>query len=92
MDIAADHRQLTAVDAELCPDVVGRVLDRAVAPQVVVERAVHPLVVEPKRMWIPGDWMSVSTMPTRLPMRAIETARLAVVFDLPVPPGRSGSR
>src|SRR5919109_2955438 len=37
-------------------------------------------------MWIPGDWMSVSTMPIRLPMRASETARLAVVFDLPVPP------
>src|SRR5688572_4932082 len=37
-------------------------------------------------MWIPGDWMSVSTMPTRLPVRAIATARFAVVFDLPVPP------
>src|SRR5262245_58971555 len=30
--------------------------------------------------------MSVSMTPTRLPARATSTARLAVVFDLPVPP------
>ena len=36
--------------------------------------------------WMPGDWMSVSMTPTRLPARATSTARLAVVFDLPVPP------
>ena len=31
---------------------------------------------------MPGDWMSVSMTPTRLPARATSTARLAVVFDL----------
>ena len=36
--------------------------------------------------WMPGDWMSVSMTPTRWPARATSTARLAVVFDLPVPP------
>ena len=30
--------------------------------------------------------MSVSMMPTRNPARATSTARLAVVFDFPVPP------
>lgn len=30
--------------------------------------------------------MSVSMMPTRNPARATRTARLAVVFDFPVPP------
>ena len=30
--------------------------------------------------------MSVSMTPTRFPARATSTARLAVVFDLPVPP------
>ena len=36
--------------------------------------------------WMPGDWMSVSMTPTRLPARATRTERLAVVFDFPVPP------
>jgi len=39
-----------------------------------------------KRIWIPGDWMSVSTTPTRRPSAASSAARLAVVFDVPVPP------
>src|SRR5574341_2097302 len=35
---------------------------------------------------MPGDWMSVSTTPTRCPAIATCEATLAVVFDLPVPP------
>src|SRR5262245_39169144 len=35
---------------------------------------------------MPGDWMSVSTTPTRLPWRATAATRFAVRFDLPVPP------
>src|SRR5689334_9785449 len=35
---------------------------------------------------MPGDWMSVSITPTRLPPAASRAARLAVVLDLPVPP------
>src|SRR5688572_21104617 len=35
---------------------------------------------------MPGDWMSVSTMPTRRPVIATAVARLAVRFDFPVPP------
>src|SRR5688572_13793787 len=35
---------------------------------------------------MPGDWMSVSTTPTRCPAAAIKAARFAVVFDFPVPP------
>src|SRR6187397_396680 len=35
---------------------------------------------------MPGDWMSVSTTATRFPEDARQTARLAVRFDLPVPP------
>jgi hypothetical protein len=35
---------------------------------------------------MPGDWISVSTTPTRLPRIASKVARLAVVFDFPVPP------
>jgi hypothetical protein len=35
---------------------------------------------------MPGDWMSVSTTPTRRPSPASSAARLAVVFDFPVPP------
>ena len=35
---------------------------------------------------MPGDWMSVSTTPTRRPRIAASTATFAVVFDLPVPP------
>ena len=37
-------------------------------------------------MWIPGDWMSVTTTATRLPARASWYARLAVRLDFPVPP------
>src|SRR5919197_5561931 len=37
-------------------------------------------------MWIPGDWISVSTTPTRWPSAASSAATLATVFDLPVPP------
>src|SRR5262245_30590570 len=40
----------------------------------------------PNRTWIPGDWMSASITPTRAPPTASAAARLAVVFDLPVPP------
>src|SRR4249919_110221 len=36
--------------------------------------------------WIPGDWMSRSTIPTRRPSAARTVATFAVVFDLPVPP------
>src|SRR5262245_25334975 len=36
--------------------------------------------------WIPGDWRSRSTTPTRRPSEASSVATLAVVFDLPVPP------
>jgi hypothetical protein len=36
--------------------------------------------------WIPGDWMSRSTTPTRRPSAARSVATFAVVFDLPVPP------
>jgi len=35
---------------------------------------------------MPGDWISVSTTPTRRPSPARSAARLAVVFDFPVPP------
>jgi hypothetical protein len=35
---------------------------------------------------MPGDWTSVSTTPTRFPFSAVSTARLAEMFDLPVPP------
>ena len=35
---------------------------------------------------MPGDWISVSTTPTRRPSLARSAARLAVVFDFPVPP------
>ena len=35
---------------------------------------------------MPGDWMSASITPTRLPDWASKAATLAVVFDLPVPP------
>src|SRR5690348_17039735 len=35
---------------------------------------------------MPGDWMSVSTTPTRWPSAASRVATLAAVFDLPVPP------
>src|SRR5436309_183818 len=35
---------------------------------------------------MPGDWMSVSTTATRLPCSASAVARLAEMFDLPVPP------
>ena len=35
---------------------------------------------------MPGDWMSVSTTPTRRPSAASRAATLAVVLDLPVPP------
>jgi hypothetical protein len=40
----------------------------------------------PNNTWIPGDWMSVSTTPTRFPWHASSAARLAVKLDLPVPP------
>ena len=35
---------------------------------------------------MPGDWISVSTTPTRLPASAYNAARLALRLDLPVPP------
>src|SRR3989304_2896362 len=35
---------------------------------------------------MPGDWMSVSTIPTLWPSAASRVARLAAVLDLPVPP------
>src|SRR5207247_1335876 len=35
---------------------------------------------------MPGDWMSVSTTPTRWPAAASRVATLAAAFDLPVPP------
>src|SRR6266487_3796893 len=35
---------------------------------------------------MPGDWMSVSTTPTRWPSAASRVATLAAAFDLPVPP------
>src|SRR5436190_10695508 len=40
----------------------------------------------PNSVWIPGDWMSVSTTPTRWPSAASSAATLAAAFDLPVPP------
>src|SRR5215470_4596535 len=42
--------------------------------------------LHPNSVWIPGDWMSVSTTPTRWPSAASNVATLAAAFDLPVPP------
>jgi len=40
----------------------------------------------PNNTCIPGDWMSVSTMPTFLPLHAMHAAVFATIFDFPVPP------
>src|SRR3712207_1884752 len=40
----------------------------------------------PNSTWMPGDWMSASMTPTRLPDAASSAATFAVVFDFPVPP------
>ena len=67
-------------------DVDDKIINKARELNKSFKEVVICLPSNPKRMWIPGDWISVSTTPTRWPCDARTAATFAVVLDFPVPP------